>query len=127
MGADGLGGRVRTPAPARMQGRPILLAGADDLSGLRAHTVRPYSSNESAFIAGTVPLIRHDLRSCHLPYPLCRYATSSLPLLAYGHFPLTGGIGPLTRGVGPLEGGRLGRAAQCAAPTGEAEHSVAGG
>ena len=35
------------------------------------------------------------------PYPLCRYATSSLPLLAYGHFPLTGGIGPLTRGVGP--------------------------
>ena len=35
------------------------------------------------------------------PYPLCRYATSSLPLLAYGHFPLIGGIGPLTRGVGP--------------------------
>ena len=120
MGAGGYGGRVRTPAPARMQGRPILLAGADDLSGPRAHTVRPYSSNESAFIAGTVPLIRHDLRSCHLPYPLCRFATSSLPLLAYGHFPLIGGIGP-------LEGGRLGRAAQCAAPTGEAEHSVAGG
>ena len=35
------------------------------------------------------------------PYPLCRCATSSLPLLAFGHFPLTGGIGPLTRGVGP--------------------------
>ena len=35
------------------------------------------------------------------PYPLCRCATSSLPLLAYGHFPLIGGIGPLTRGVGP--------------------------
>ena len=35
------------------------------------------------------------------PYPLCLYATSSLPLLAYGHFPLIGGIGPLTRGVGP--------------------------
>ena len=94
--------------------------GAGDLGGPRTHTVRPYSSNESAFIAGTVPLIRHDLRSCHLPYPLCRCATSSLPLLAYGHFPLIGGIGP-------LEGGRLGRAAQCAAPTGEAEHSVAGG
>ena len=61
------------------------------------------------------PLIRHDLRSC------------PLPLLAFGHFPLIGGIGSLTRGVGPLEGGRLGRAAQCAAPTGEAEHSVAGG
>ena len=61
--------------------------------------MRPYSSNESAFIAGTVPLIRHDLRSCHLPYPLCRCATSSLPLLAYGHFPLIGGIGPLIRGV----------------------------
>ena len=40
------------------------------------------------------------------PYPLCRFATSSLPLLAYGHFPLTGGICPLTRGVGP-PGGRL--------------------
>ncbi len=26
---------------------------------------------------------------------------SSLLLLAFGHFPLTGGIGPLTRGVGP--------------------------
>ena len=35
------------------------------------------------------------------PYPLCRFATSSLPLLAFGHFPLTGGIGPLTRGVTP--------------------------
>ena len=67
MGADGLGGRVRTPAPARMQGRPILLAGADDLSGLRAHTVRPYSSNESAFIAGTVPLI--PLAYGAPPYP----------------------------------------------------------
>ena len=41
------------------------------------------------------------------PYPLCRFATSSLPLLAYGHFPLTGGIGPLIRGVGPQgEGSR---------------------
>ena len=35
------------------------------------------------------------------PYPLCRCATSSLPLLAFGHFPLTWGIGPLIRGVGP--------------------------
>ena len=77
------------------------ILGAGGLGGPRAHTVRPYSSNEPAFIAGTVPLIRHDLRSCHLPYPLCRCATSSLPLLAYGHFPLTGGIGPLTRRVGP--------------------------
>ena len=41
------------------------------------------------------------------PYPLCRCATSSLPLLAFGHFPLTGGIVPLIRRVGPLEGGRL--------------------
>ena len=38
------------------------------------------------------------------PYPLCRFATSSLPLLAFGHFPLTGGIGPLTRGVPQGEG-----------------------
>ena len=28
-------------------------------------------------------------------------STSSLPLLAYGHFPLIGGIGPLIRGVVP--------------------------
>ena len=40
------------------------------------------------------------------PYPLCPFGTSSLPLLAFGHFPLTGGIGPLTRGVAP-PGGRL--------------------
>ena len=80
------------------------------------------------------------------PYPLCPFGTTSLPLLAFGHFPLTGGIGPLTRGVGPLWGegswavqigrdsffcGTFGyiywelwqsapvgrRAAQCAAPT----------
>ena len=80
------------------------------------------------------------------PYPLCPFGTTSLPLLAFGHFPLTGGISPLTRGVGPLWGGRLlgcsnrgglvllwdvwihilgivaecacwGRAARCAAPT----------
>ena len=38
------------------------------------------------------------------PYPLCPFGTTSLPLLAFGHFPLTGGIGPLTRGVGPLWG-----------------------
>ena len=54
------------------------------------------------------------------PYPLCRCATSSLPLLAFGHFPLTGGIGPLIRGVGPLGGGRLdGRL--IAAPTADTE------
>ncbi len=41
------------------------------------------------------------------PYPLCPFGTTSLPLLAFGHFPLTGGISPLTRGVGPLWGGRL--------------------
>ena len=38
------------------------------------------------------------------PYPLCRCATSSLPLLAFGHFPLTWGIGHLIRGVGPPGG-----------------------
>ena len=38
------------------------------------------------------------------PYPLCRCATSSLPLLSFGHFPLTWGIGPLIRGVGPPGG-----------------------
>ena len=38
------------------------------------------------------------------PYPLCRCATSSLPLLAFGHFPLTWVIGPLIRGVGPPGG-----------------------
>ena len=44
------------------------------------------------------------------PYPLCPFGTSSLPLLAFGHFPLTGGIGPLTRGVGPLWGEGFGSA-----------------
>ena len=49
------------------------------------------------------------LRRAAFPYPLCRFATSSLPLLAFGHFPLTGGIGPLTRGVGPRGEGFWGR------------------
>ena len=36
------------------------------------------------------------------PFPIpSGLRPSSLPLLAFGHFPLTGGIGPLTRGVGP--------------------------
>ena len=42
------------------------------------------------------------------PYPLSPFGTSSLPLLAFGHFPLTGGIGPLTRGVGPQREGMTG-------------------
>ena len=49
----------------------------------------------------TLPPHSSRLRRATFPYPLCRFATSSLPLLAYGHFPLIGGIGPLTRGVGP--------------------------
>ena len=53
----------------------------------------------------------HSLGTC--PYPLCRCATSSLPLLAFGHFPLTGGIGPLIRGVGPPRGRFIGRDPVC--------------
>ena len=52
------------------------------------------------------------LHRATFPYPLCRFATSSLPLLAFGHFPLTGGIGPLTRGVGPQGEGLLGGQAE---------------
>ena len=48
---------------------------------------------------GTAPEEHRSGAPSRLPYPLCRYATSSLPLLAYGHFPLIGGIGPLIRGV----------------------------
>ena len=36
----------------------------------------------------------HPALRATYPYPLYRYATSSLPLLAFGHFPLTMGIGP---------------------------------
>src|SRR5699024_7956889 len=49
------------------------------------------------------------LRRAAFPYPLCRFATSSLPLLAFGHFPLTGGIGRLVRGVGARGEGFWGR------------------
>ena len=49
----------------------------------------------------TLPPHPSRLRRATFPYPLCRFATSSLPLLAYGHFPLIGGIGPLIRGVVP--------------------------
>ena len=63
----------------------------------RAHNVRPYRR-------GGGNLAPHPPQCAHwgtCPYPLCPFGTSSLPLLAFGHFPLTGGIGPLTRGVGP--------------------------
>ena len=56
------------------------------------------------------------------PYPLCRCATSSLPLLAFGHFPLTGGIGPLIRGVGPPGGGL--RTATWCRPYGESRSHI---
>ena len=46
-------------------------------------------------------------------------STSSLPLLAYGHFPLIGGIGPLIRGVGPQGEGL--RAATWGRPYGQNE------
>ena len=58
---------------------------------------RPYGKNELPLYR-TVPLIRHALRDT-CPYPLWPFGPSSLPLLAYGHFPLIGGIGPLIRGV----------------------------
>ena len=45
------------------------------------------------------------------PYPLCRCATSSLPLLAFGHFPLTGGNRSLDKGSRPPWRGTAGRAA----------------
>ena len=56
------------------------------------------------------------------PYPLCRCATSSLPLLAFGHFPLTWGIGPLIRGVGPPGGGL--RTATWCRPYGESRSHI---
>ena len=62
-----------------------------------AQVCRPYGKNELPLYR-TVPLIRHALRDT-CPYPLWPFGPSSLPLLAYGHFPLTGGIGPLIRGV----------------------------
>ena len=37
------GGRVRTPAPTRMQGRSRSPPRGRSQTGLRAHTVRPYS------------------------------------------------------------------------------------
>ena len=81
--------------------------GADDLGGPRAATRgRPYGLNKPLLIIGTVSLIRLVTLGT-FPYPLCRCATSSLPLLAFGHFPLIGGIGPLTRGDVPR--GRHGR------------------
>ena len=38
------------------------------------------------------------------PYPLCRCATSSLPLLAFGHFPPDMGNRPLDKGSRPPRG-----------------------
>ena len=41
--AQGIGGRVRTPAPTEhTEDDPVNVVGADDLGGPRAHSVRPY-------------------------------------------------------------------------------------
>ena len=80
-------GRVRIPAPT-----------AEFFGGNGGRTMCAPTGEG----AGTWPLIRPSVRTgAPVPYPLCPFGTSSLPLLAFGHFPLTGGIGPLTRGVGP--------------------------
>ena len=65
---------ARSAAPAKSKGASGSAAGAGDLGGPRAHTVRPYSSNESAFIAGTVPLI--PLAYGAPPYPFWLSAIS---------------------------------------------------
>ena len=86
----GAGGPVRRP-----YGRNVVsLGGAPSRRALQRGWREPAPS--SAPFGGTCP------------YPLCPFGTSSLPLLAFGHFPLTGGIGPLTRGVGP-QGEGLGK------------------
>ena len=74
------------------------------VGGRAARMCRPYRRG-----GGNLP--PHPPQCAHwgtCPYPLCPFGTSSLPLLAFGHFPLTGGIGPLTRGVGP-QGEGLGK------------------
>ena len=100
------GRRVQEAAPyKRVGGRvwdPPLRRSLDKKR--RAHNVRPYRR-------GGGNLAPHPPQCAHwgtCPYPLCPFGTSSLPLLAFGHFPLTGGIGPLTRGVGP-QGEGLGK------------------
>ena len=97
--------RRRRGKPGRRVGRPRPTKGvglgpapaAEFGQKTRAHNVRLYRR-------GGGNLAPHPPQCAHwgtCPYPLCPFGTSSLPLLALGHFPLTGGIGPLTRGVGP--------------------------
>ena len=54
-------------------------------------------------------------------------AAKGRPYEKAGWFPMTTLIRHASRDTFPLVGGRLGRAVQCAAPTGEAEHFGTGG
>ena len=87
-------GRVRTPTPT-----------AEFFGGNGGRTMCAPTGREGGNLPPHPPQCAH-WGTC--PYPLCPFGTSSLPLLAFGHFPLTGGIGPLTRGVGP-QGEGLGK------------------
>ena len=49
----------------------------------------------------TCPLIRLAFGQPPIPIPSLAMPDIILTLLAFGHFPLTGGIGPLTREAGP--------------------------
>ena len=97
-------GGPSVPPLRRRRGKP----------GRRVQEAAPYKRGSGGTMCapnkrGDGNLAPHPPQCAHwgtCPYPLCPFGTSSLPLLAFGHFPLTGGIGPLTRGVGP-PGGRL--------------------
>ena len=62
---------------------------------IEAHTRHPQKTSQSDHRPHPP-----GLTASRLPLSPLAFAIS-LPLLAFGHFPLTGGIGPLTRGVGP--------------------------
>ena len=72
---------------------------------LRAADSRPYGKSESVPSFRRGRIVAGPSRSfCHSgahPHPPRFARHLSLPPLAFGHFPLTGGIGPLIRGVVP--------------------------
>ena len=116
--AQGTGGRVRTPAPTEYPETRLSLRRGRSQTGPRAHTVRPYGmawaarpggralraswSTEGGRPHGAAPTVETDhlYNQDRSPHPSRPAGRASLPLLAFGHFPLIGGIGlPLGEGL----------------------------
>ena len=84
------GGRPQGPPLRRIQKLSLRFVGAGHWPARRGGVPFRGPPSSASHALGTYP------------YPLCRCATSSLPLWTYGHFPLIGGNRPLGKESRPL-------------------------